>query len=119
MFDKKTYQREWCRKRRKALMEWKKCSICWTTKNLENHHVDKNTKITHKFITFRKEFVDNEMKKCIQLCKKHHDELHAKEKEREITHWTDAGYARFCRCDLCTKAHYIRCLKYRNPWNNS
>lgn len=81
--DKQKYQREWLQKRKDRVLKGKKCVWCGSTKDLELHHKDKDAKESHKIWSWAPDRFMKELKKCVIVCKKCHDEHHAEERRKE------------------------------------
>lgn len=100
----RNYQREWVRKRRKAYFDDKVCAKCSNSSNLELHHTDPSTKVSHKIWSWSKEKRDKELEKCIVLCY----DCHKLETIKQLTIarvcGTNEKYKQGCRCELCKKA---------------
>ena len=101
------YQRRWIAARRAA---WFKvhnvCSSCGTTSELEIHHLKPELKIDHKVWSWSTKRRDEELAKCVVLCRECHDDVTAVRSTPD--HGTNARYTsrRFaCRCALCRAAH--------------
>ena len=118
MFNRNDYQREWMRKRRHDFFKDKTCAKCNVNINLEIHHVDRKTKISHKIWSWSAERRIAELTKCIILCEDCHQQETNKQiknwASKPITHGTQSGYRRGCRCLKCKskysearKKHYI------------
>ena len=73
---KRAYQREWCRRRRAEFIEGRSCEQCGSAAELEFHHVDPETKITHRLWSYSKERIAAELAKCVVLCDGCHNALH-------------------------------------------
>ena len=108
----KEYSRNWVSKRRLDFFKDKKCEICGSTERLELHHINKEDKEDHKIWSWSIERRNKEIKKCVIWCRDCHEEHHAEEKRRPITHGTVSGYRRGCRCSLCTETQKIRMKNY-------
>ena len=70
------YQKLWMRKRRQEFFADKQCKNCKTSKNLQLHHLNPDEKKSHKIWSWSKEKRNNELRKCIILCKNCHKEQH-------------------------------------------
>jgi len=106
------YQKEWLRNRRSAWLEENgPCARCGSKENLHIDHIDPDIKIDHRVWSWKKERRDLELSKCQVLCRSCHHT-----KTSEDNGWRQhgaAGYARGCRCDLCTTAKVIEVNEYR------
>lgn len=91
--------------RRMYYLRDKCCSTCESTDDLELHHIDPSNKITSNFWGSPKERREAELRKCIVLCRKCHQEVTAAQ-----TGTTQHGSLRMylhykCRCEVCVEAH--------------
>jgi 5-methylcytosine-specific restriction endonuclease McrA len=66
------YQRRWLRARRAQFFAGKKCMVCQSTIQLELHHVDRSTKVSHHVWSWRQERRDAEIAQCQVLCSRCH-----------------------------------------------
>jgi 5-methylcytosine-specific restriction endonuclease McrA len=65
----RAYQREWmARQRREYLATAGGCVECGATENLHVDHIDRETKVSHRIWSWRKELRDAELAKCQILC---------------------------------------------------
>lgn len=81
------------------------CHFCGSTENIELHHIDPDTKVSHKIWSWRKERLEAELEKCIGICKECHDKFHGLLKRKAIEHGTLHAYDQHkCRCDACRAA---------------
>ena len=94
-----------------------KCKKCGATKNLQIDHInpkDKQFSVT-LLLSFSWKKVENEIKKCQLLCKKHHMEKTILEQGNKIAkgnHGTLSSY-RYCHCEICKIAMRDWTRKYR------
>lgn len=100
---KRTYQREWCARRRAELLGDAVCMRCGATDDLNLHHLVKDEKVSHRITTWARGRAEAEAAKCVVLCGPCHRELHADELRAPCG--TDASYGRGCRCFACRAAH--------------
>lgn len=71
------------------------CAICGSHKNLDFHHsnpTDKKFYISCGYARSNKTLSD-ELNKCILFCRKHHQQVEAKEKKGKMS-----------KCKICTKS---------------
>ena len=101
------YQKTWLKARRDAYFKGKFCVICGSSSNLELDHIDRSTKVSHSIWSWTKQRQELELKKCQILCKSCHRQKTNQENRKPITHG-NSGYDKFCRCNVCTKAHSER-----------
>ena len=108
------YSKTYYRQRRSELLNrlGGECVICGSTENLEFDHVDPNTKSLSigKLLSYSKETVDEELKKCQLLCKECH-KAKTKEylKQRPVEkRWTSPfdSKSKFCICDNTQQIFY-------------
>ena len=103
----KAYHKKWynevVKPRRKAFFFNKKCEKCGSSDELELHHVDPSTKLSHNIWSWSEESRNKEVEKCIVLCRSCHQKYH---KEKNIKHGIKR-YQKGCRCDVCRKAKSI------------
>jgi hypothetical protein len=110
------YTRKWIARRRAEWFADKMCTVCGSTIDLELHHVDPSSKVSHSIWSWSQSRRDAEAAKCEVLCSFHHEIETRKYVQRDITHGTHTkGYARGCRCQLCTKAH----AEYARQWRKN
>lgn len=106
---KRSYQREWCRKKRARALEGQACGWCGATNELEFHHRDPSTKLNHRIWSWSSKRIEHELRKCIVLCRPCHDKGHAQaqriEAELRHPHGTQQRYWLGCHCDLCRTAN--------------
>jgi hypothetical protein len=104
----RAYQRQWYQRRHAAEMQaigGGECAFCGSTKRLVKHHIDPEDKVTHQTEHRALEVREAERGKCIVLCKRCHDNFHAKFRHKRLPHGTEAGYQRGCRCRRCVERH--------------
>lgn len=96
------YQRLWVLERRGEYLLDKKCVRCGASDNLEVHHKDPNTKISHRIWSWSRERRNAELRKCEVLCRDCHI-IHHKEVSRErVKHGSITMYSKYgCRCESC------------------
>ena len=78
----RAYQRDWCRRRRREAIEGKSCVQCGSTEDLEFHHSDPGTKLSHRIWSCSQERLESELAKCVVLCDPCHNALHAAGRRR-------------------------------------
>jgi len=113
---KRQYQRDWIKARKAAkLKNFGPCVFCWSDQNIEIHHIDQESKESHKIWSWEESRLDMELSKCVPLCKSCHDKLHGLLRRRPIKHGTISGYVNHrCRCEACKKAR----ADYRKKTDN-
>lgn len=112
------YQRKRLAKRRAEWFEGKICTNCGSEENLELHHLDPETKISHNVWSWSQKRRDEELLKCVVLCEICHNKISSEQfKEWYSTplenkkHGTSNTYNKHgCRCDLCKE---YRSKRYR------
>lgn len=96
------YQRKWIAKRREEFFADKDCSKCGSMTNLELHHLDPAIKEDNSIWSWSKVRREAELAKCIVLCNKCHNGVHA------AIHGSIAMYNHHgCRCAPCRDAKRI------------
>lgn len=103
-FDRRTYVREWMRRRR---AEWfaahGPCLWCGSSERLEIDHIDPVVKLSNRVWSWSKSRRDIELDKCRVLCYDCHKKRHA------TGHGTKRMYlVHRCRCEACRHGHAIR-----------
>ncbi len=83
------------------------CVKCGTKENLQFDHIDPTTKTgtIAEIWSYKKDFFDEEIKKCQLLCDKCHEEKTLTDLNRvsaKNTHGTLSSY-KYCKCDICRK----------------
>lgn len=107
----KEYQRNKSRERRKFYIKLcgGRCKKCGSTKLLEFHHRDRETKVFDIAVvwTRRQETIEKELNKCDLLCHICHHKETAKERGYYTApHGTITAYKRYgCRCKDCRHAN--------------
>lgn len=94
-----------------------KCVRCPTVSNLQLDHINPATKsfTIGKLWSIAKETFLNELTKCQLLCVDCHIEktrIEQNQDDARKVHGTLSSY-RYCRCELCRKAHSNYCKEYR------
>lgn len=96
-----------------------KCAICGSTDNLQFDHRDPNDKTFDiaKIWLHSKKKLMQELTKCQILCKSCHEDKSISDlghKKARGTHGTLSSH-RYCKCELCRKAHseYVKGWKLR------
>ena len=111
----RAYQRQWMARRRAATLGGMRCAICGSDDGLQLHHVDKASKVTHRFWSFAEGRRKEELAKCIPLCRSCHVQLHAEERRVDHDHGTNLRYTKQdCRCRACRDAHAAAAREYRH-----
>ena len=111
---KREYQLGWMMDRKQEYMDkLGPCYFCDTTENLEIHHIDPESKESHKIWSWSKERIEKELMGCVVICGGCHKKLH-KILNKKIVHGTRLIYRKGCRCDECKKAK----SEYEYRWKN-
>jgi hypothetical protein len=110
---KREYARKWMAARRAAWFADKKCVECGTTQELELHHIDPSTKISHCVWSWAQERREAELAKCEVRCVDHHMDRTRRQLSIPLVHGTASGYSKWCRCKPCTDAHAAERAEYR------
>jgi hypothetical protein len=106
----RAYQRAWVAARRTAWFADKRCVVCESKENLELHHIDPKTKVSHRVWSWSQVRRDVELSKCEVRCEKHHmdvtmvhlKEMNPKKPMVERKHGTNTTYNYHgCRCGEC------------------
>lgn len=101
------YQRRWKAERRARYTADQVCRECGSAENINWHHRDPSTKVSHRIWSWSIERLEAELAKCIPLCNVCHTRLHC---AQHIVHGTATGYSHYgCRCR--------RCLDAQNAYN--
>jgi hypothetical protein len=79
------------------------CATCGAVSDLEIHHLDRTTKVSHRIWSWSKSRIEEELVKCEWLCGTCHDEHHSA--ERRAVCGTNSAYTRGCHCQACREAH--------------
>lgn len=88
------------------------CTICESAEELEFHHVDQSTKlhdVTYMLSKYSQTKIDEELAKCVLLCKDHHAGETAH--QNSVEHGGGlTGKKKNCMCELCEplKKAYMR-----------
>ncbi len=99
------FQRDWLRERRDAwIRENGPCIDCGSSDRLEVDHIDPEQKISHRVWSWSKKRRDDELKKCVVRCKKHHQVKTMLDQHGPRWHGTSRMYSTGCRCTNCSKA---------------
>jgi hypothetical protein len=94
------YQRVWIARRRAEWFAGKVCTRCGSSQDLELHHEDKGSKVSHRIWSWSQARRDAELAKCSPVCHDCHSSHHAAEKMRHGVSRYKAG----CRCEVCRAA---------------
>lgn len=93
------------------------CRQCGSEENLEVDHIDRTLKVESigKLWTYKKERLDEELKKCQLLCKECHKNktLNDLGKNKAIGNHGTISTHRYCKCVLCKKAHNDYCAEWK------
>lgn len=109
----RAYNREWIKARRENWFVGQKCARCGSVEQLEVHHVDRSTKVTHRIWSWSEARRRQELAKCEVLC----SECHKKESgaQREPSHGTKSRYSNYgCRCAGCKAAKRAFDARYKS-----
>lgn len=107
-FDNARYNRNYStkirhRKRKEEFFKDKKCQSCGSAQNLEFHHPDQNLKTGNISWGQDAQIREEEIRKCIILCRECHSILTYKQITKPIVHGTRHAYERRgCRCYKCS-----------------
>ena len=101
------YQNERMQALRRAwLAQHGPCVRCGRAEELEVHHRDRTTKVTHRVWSWSRVRREAELAKCEVLCRQCHREETTAQLAKPIVHGTDDGYKNHgCRCAACRAAH--------------
>jgi hypothetical protein len=94
---------------RAKYFEGRSCAVCGSTKRLELDHIDPSKKKGHSVWSWSEKSRQEELAKCQPLCYVCHLKKTVEMLKRPITHATDSGYHRGCRCGICLGAHNETC----------
>ena len=108
------WSRKWFAKRRAKFFKSKLCAWCGSNEKLELHHLDPKTKVTSVIWSWSTRHREEELKKCIIICKSCHAKHHAEKRKRWI-HGLSNTYKKGCRCDECRHAQY-KGMKTKPKW---
>jgi hypothetical protein len=104
--DLRRAQREWCRARRQAFFNGKRCARCGGTEALELDHVDPEKKVSHKIWSWSDDRRDAEIAKCQVLCGECHLlKTFGRPVGARAEHGTRSRYRSGCKCGPCRKAN--------------
>jgi len=76
----RAYQREWVRRRRAEFLADKRCAFCNSGDELELHHFDPAVKVSHAIWSWSRKRREEEIAKCIVLCRACHVRRHREER---------------------------------------
>lgn len=107
------YQRQWMAARRAAWFADKVCVVCGTTEELELHHINPATKVSHNIWGWTAARRDVEVAKCEVRCNVHHMDRTKEQLTRPLVHGTAKGYGKLCRCRACTDAASAERQQYK------
>lgn len=83
----RAYQRRWIAARRKKYL--KPCEKCGSKKRINFHHLNPETKLSHKIWSWKVSRLERELLKCVALCRDYHSKHHGDEKrEKSFVHGT-------------------------------
>ena len=98
---------------RKEYFKDKQCEWCESTDKLVIHHVNPETKTSHKIWSWSEDKRHKELEKCIVLCDKCHREHH--NPKQPLVHGTVNAYRyKKCRCEKCREWKHNEYVAYRN-----
>ena len=112
------YRRNRRDKKKREFFEGKYCEWCSSSSSkLELHHIDGETKRDNIKWQNSNKWIEEELAKCIVLCRKCHRGYHGTLLNKPLVHGTLAGYNKYrCRCPACKEAASIaRREYYRRP----
>lgn len=107
---RRRYQREWVARRRAEFFADKCCLRCGAAAGLELHHFVPGEKVHHAIWSWSEKRRQEEIAKCVVLCRDCHTEYHAETLRR---HGTRGRYERGCRCEPCREAKRVENAAYR------
>lgn len=110
---KRAYDRKWIAARRAKYLGGKLCAECGANDQLELHHINPTDKVTHKIWSWNKDRLENELSKCIFMCRKCHTEWHRQYVLSKRIHGNSSTYKNGCRCAACREAYRQCAKKYR------
>ena len=102
------YQRLWKNTRKAQYFADKKCAHCGCITNLELHHLNPETKVSHRIWSWSSDRRKAELAKCQILCRTCHGKM-----RRKAKHGTKTMYTYGCRCASCTEAKRQAAREYR------
>jgi hypothetical protein len=107
-YKNKEVQREFQRlriaARRATWFQDKSCVDCGIKENLELHHINPITKISHRIFSWSWNRIQEETSKCVVCCVSCHKLRTAMQVHKPLVHGTYSGYMHHgCRCNLCVK----------------
>jgi hypothetical protein len=114
---KREYQRKWVADRRKHYLKGKICCRCHSTKDIEIHHMIRESKTSHKIWSWSKDKIAAELQKCIFICKQCHVDLHRELALTKRIHGDSHTYKNGCRCPACREAHKLCAREYTQGRN--
>lgn len=86
------------------------CYRCGSTHQLELHHLDPQTKVSHRVWSWSLKRRLVELAKCRPICRSCHMAIHSL--LRRQSHGA-AAYRRGCRCEVCKAARSVQSARYR------
>lgn len=110
---KREYARKWVAARRAAWFADKVCVVCGTNENLELHHINPETKVSHNIWSWSFVRRDEELLKCEVRCTEHHMVKTKEQLSFPLIHGTAEGYRKLCRCRPCTDAASAERQQYK------
>jgi hypothetical protein len=112
---RREYARQYKAARRADWFKDKTCVVCGTKENLEIHHIDPKTKVSHRVWSWSKVRRDAELAKCEVRCKLHHKEITAELHAPEAATHGSSGFWNYkkCRCDKCREWHRNSMREFR------
>ncbi len=92
------------------------CRDCGSTRSLEPHHVDPDTKDPGHLWWWGSERREAELAKCIPLCSACHHKRHGRSAPGSLNHGTFNAYLKKkCRCDECVDMWRSYMRNYKRP----
>lgn len=105
----RSFQREWMKRRREQwLNENGPCVLCNSKDDLECHHLDPLSKLSHRIWSWSDSKRLKELEKCRVLCGACHKKETARYRVMAVKHGTTTKYKNHrCRCNRCIEAMRI------------
>ena len=109
----RSYKTKWYHEQREEYFKNKECKWCGSTVELVIHHVNPETKTSHKIWSWSEDRRNKELNKCVVLCDKCHRLYHTP--PTPLVHGTrNAYHEKRCRCALCRQWRHENYIDYKN-----